>query len=412
MRFFFPDSQDQVDPSFDFVTEERDPFRVRQRDDLYAHEVLQPAPFDGLLVSKAIVDGTASATTGKYTAAQRHRLYRQGAEAFFRLNHDRTPLTIMGDCGAFSYRKEEEPPYTVDEVIDFYDGCGFHYGVSVDHIILDYAPTIAKADPDAHDWARRQEITLMLAEDFWKRCQARKVRFTPLGVAQGWSPASYAESVTTLQRIGYRRIALGGMVPLKTPDILDCLRAIGDVRDSVTQLHLLGVSRYGDITTFAGHGVTSFDSTSPFQQAFKDNRNNYHTADRSYVAIRIPQVDGNTELRKKIRSGKINQGRALQLERAALTLLRQYEIGQASLDDTLEALRTYSDLCDGRSDRTAQYRETLEHRPWQACACVICRTVGVEVIIFRGSERNKRRGFHNLYAFRQRLRHQLGEDSS
>jgi hypothetical protein len=76
MKFFFPDSQDQVDPSFDFVTEERDPRRVRQRDDRYAHEVLAPAPYDGVRVSKTIVDGTARASAGKYTSAQRQRLYR------------------------------------------------------------------------------------------------------------------------------------------------------------------------------------------------------------------------------------------------------------------------------------------------------------------------------------------------
>ena len=44
MRFYFPDSQDQIDPSFDFETEERSPFRIRQRDDRYAHEVLSPPP--------------------------------------------------------------------------------------------------------------------------------------------------------------------------------------------------------------------------------------------------------------------------------------------------------------------------------------------------------------------------------
>ena len=79
MRFFFPDSQDQVDPGFDFVTEERDPYRVRQRDDLYAHEVLDPPPFDGLLVSKAIVDGAPTAAPASTPAPQRHRLYREGA---------------------------------------------------------------------------------------------------------------------------------------------------------------------------------------------------------------------------------------------------------------------------------------------------------------------------------------------
>ena len=33
----------------------------------------------------------------------------------------------------------------------------------------------------------------------------------------------------SLQDMGYRRIALGGMVPLKTDQILACLRRISDV---------------------------------------------------------------------------------------------------------------------------------------------------------------------------------------
>ena len=71
MKFFFPDSQDQIAPGFDFVSEEHAPHRIRQRDDLYAHEVLSQAPFDGILVSKAIVDGKPNAA-GKYTMAQRN----------------------------------------------------------------------------------------------------------------------------------------------------------------------------------------------------------------------------------------------------------------------------------------------------------------------------------------------------
>ena len=85
MKFFFPDSQDQIDPGFDFGTEEHPALRVRQRDDLYAHEALDGHVIDGLLVSKAIVDGTAT-SAGKYTAAQRNRLYRVGVRHFFRLD--------------------------------------------------------------------------------------------------------------------------------------------------------------------------------------------------------------------------------------------------------------------------------------------------------------------------------------
>lgn len=411
MKFFFPDSQDQVDPGFDFITEERDPFRIRQRDDLYVHELLHPPPADGLLVSKAIVDGKGGAA-GKYTAAQRQRLYSDGADAFFRLNHGKIPLQIMGDCGAFSYVTEPYPPYSVDEVIDFYAGCDFDYGISVDHVIFQYDPQVSRDDPQAEEWVRRQDITIELAAEFWKRCKQRKVRFVPMGVAQGWSPSSYADAVTKLQAIGYRRIALGGMVPLKTHEILTCLQAIDGVRTRKTELHLLGVTRVNDIPTFATHGVTSFDSTSPFRQAFKDDYDNFYAPRRNYVAIRVPQVDGNTKLRKQIQAGMISQDQAIKLERAALNLLRQYDREEVGIEVVLEAIAEYGQLWDGKSDRTEQYRETLTDRPWRQCQCSVCRHIKIDVMLFRGSERNKRRGFHNLHVFRQRLRSQLEKEST
>jgi hypothetical protein len=135
--FFFPDSQDQIDPSFDFERESSSPDRVRQRDDRYAHEVISPAPYTGILLSKALVDGPGS----KYTFAQRHRLYRLGVRRFFRLDErDGPPLATLGDCGAFNYVREETPPYSVEEVVDFYEECEFDYGISVDHVILGYIP--------------------------------------------------------------------------------------------------------------------------------------------------------------------------------------------------------------------------------------------------------------------------------
>ena len=232
MKFYFPDSQDQVDPSFDFVTEERSIYRIRQRDDHYAHEALRTPPFDGLLVSKAIVDGLPGAA-GKYTAAQRQRLYRVGVREFFRLDRiDGSRIGTLGDCGAFTYVREDTPPYTPDEVIDFYDGVGFDLGISIDHVILGYDPAADydSCHPRRKEWLARQDITLELASQFRRRTRTRKARFEPLGVAQGWSPASYANAVRSLQRIGYTRIALGGMVTLKTHEILTCLQKISSVR--------------------------------------------------------------------------------------------------------------------------------------------------------------------------------------
>src|SRR5262245_57492558 len=110
MKFFFPDSQDLIDPSFDFETESRSPLRIRQRDDRYPHEIFSQPPYDGILVSKAMVDGDGQGGS-RYNLAQRHRLLRIGIRDFFRLPQGAEyRLETMGDCGAFSYVAEEYPP--------------------------------------------------------------------------------------------------------------------------------------------------------------------------------------------------------------------------------------------------------------------------------------------------------------
>ncbi len=408
IQFYFPDSQDQIDPSFDFITERRSIYRVRQRDDRYAHEVIDPPPYDGLLISKPMVDGLPG-KTGKYTEAQRNRLYREGAKRFFRLNQKDANLKIMGDCGAFTYVREQEPVYTVEEVLSFYAECGLDLGIAVDHLIFGYdAKLDTKSAADVpEEWKYRQDLTIEFAAEFLQLHRARRCRFEPMAVAHGWSPLSYAKAVSQLQDIGYDRIALGGMVPLKTPDILDTLKVISVVLDPVVQLHLLGVTRTAHLQDFTGFGVTSFDSTSPFVQSFKDETDNYHTLDGSFIALRIPQVDGNTRLRKQVTAGLVDQRSARRFERDCLNRLRNYDKECMGVESVLDAIRGYAELFGTKKDRSAEYRRTLEAKPWKHCGCTVCMEIGVEVIIFRGADRNRRRGFHNLAVFSQRLRREL-----
>lgn len=391
MRFYFPDSQDLVSPTYDFVHDEYSPFRVRQRDDLYAHEVLRSTPYDGILVSKAIVDGSVQGA-GKYSESQRQRVYRFGVRRFFRLP---AGCATLGDCGAFNYVNEEEPPYTIDEVLDFYDDCSLDAGVSVDHVILGYdrAATSVTVNPS---WKSRQLLTLRFAEAFIRAVERRGSAVEPVGAAQGWSPNSYARSVRALQDQGYRRIALGGMVPLKTPDIIECLERIDDVRAHDVELHLLGISRVASMENFAAHGVTSFDSTSYFRQSFMDDRNNYHTASDAYVAIRVPQVDGNVALKRAILSGKVSQRDARIIERECLRRLRNLDAGTSDVDDVVDILGEYEIITGSKKSYLKEYRRTLIDAPWRECRCGLCEQHGVEMAIFRGTERNKRRGFHNL----------------
>ncbi len=57
-----------------------------------------------------------------------------------------------------------------------------------------------------------------------------------------------------------------------------------------------------------------------------------------------------------------------------------------------------SDVIDD-ADLLSGYKETLRERPWEQCDCAICTERGIEVVIWRGNNRNRRRGFHNTKRF-------------
>jgi hypothetical protein len=169
--------------------------------------------------------------------------------------------------------------------------------------------------------------------------------------------------VRELQAIGFRRIALGGMVPLKSHEILAALAAVDAVRAPETGLHLLGISRVDHVERFAGYGVVSFDSTSPLRRAFKDDKENYFTLDRTYTAVRVPQVEGNPKLQRAIVAGQVRQPEARRLERACLDALERYDAERCPLEPVLDVLEEYEHLYAGSSTRRAAYREVLGDRP-------------------------------------------------
>ena len=402
MRFFFPDAHDLVDPSFDFLSERRTLSGSRQQSQLYAHEVLDEPPYDGMLLSKAMVDPHSQAKSVRYSFTQVQRLKRQGIREFLRLDRPglKRRIDSMGDCGSFSYVNEPEPPYGVDSVIEFYLDCQFDYAISLDHVILGFQAD--NADVKA-DWKARFDITLEKANEFLKRQRAEKLPFVPLGAAQGWSATSFRDAVSSLQKMGYDYIALGGMVPLKTAEILASLEAIKEIRRPSTKLHLLGISRLNNLEAFKNYGVYSFDSTSPLKRAFMDDKDNYHTLKRAYTAVRIPQVDGNAQLKKLILSGKVDFSTARKLEVACFDGVLAYDAGKLSIETILDRLREYEAVWHGNKDDSTRYRETLEDKPWKKCSCSVCRQLGIHVVLFRGAERNRRRGFHNLHVLRQGL---------
>jgi hypothetical protein len=102
----------------------------------------------------------------------------------------------------------------------------------------------------------------------------------------------------------------------------------------------------------------------------------------------------------------------LTLEWHALWTLRRYDRGEVDLEETLDAVMAYGtpDMfakagAEAMSQRAVaelrgRYSRTLSDRPWKICGCAVCRAASIEVLLFRGSNRNKRRGIHNLGVFR------------
>lgn len=431
MKFLYSDTQDYVDPGYDFLNDRNSPGRERYWSDLYAHEFMDTAPYDGLLVSMSAVRKAAGVAASKvrYSTREEQRLLRDGARNFLRYDAPRfKDQMVMGDCGAFAYVEHPVPAYTPEEVVEFYIEARFTHGVSPDHIIFDC--NLTNPSEQAVDPAIRQRfaITLANAEAFMALARREGAPFEPLGPVQGWSPKSMAEAAHRLERMGYSYLAIGGLVPLKVDAIKAVLMAIRERIRPETKIHLLGFAKADSIQEFTDFGVTSFDSTSPLIRAFKDEKANYYCQGSAgrleyYTAIRIPQAMQNARLMQGIKRGQFGAEDLLRRERRALDELRAYDRGASSVEAALDAVMSYHQFLlrgDGtgaeRQDKVlsktaALVQRTLEHQPWKHCDCAVCLSIGVEVIIFRSSNRNKRRGIHNLGVYHRHLRKTLGKDA-
>lgn len=389
VKFYLPNFEDLIDPAYDFVNDRPSMERVdRYAHDRYAHEFFQEPIFDGVLMSKTVV-----------TPSIEKRIREAGGvHKFMRLDRK---YPVMGDCGAFTYRQQLEPPYTTDEILDYYQALGVDYGVSIDHLVFSGFPQDERE--------RRWQLTLRNAEAFLRRHREKGCSFVPVGIAQGPTPERYAAAIRRLTEMGYLHLALGGLARSNDKEIRAVLEEISPELKSGIELHLFGVARLSLLPDFLHFGVTSADSASPIRRAFMgDSGDNYWTADdKRYAAIRVAEATSQRKKRGVDSPIDIVNGNhpvdsietLVGLERVALRHLRAFDQGETNLEDTLDAVLRYDRLFGEDRNHERWYRRVLADRPWQKCDCPICRDVGVEVIIFRGNNRNRRRGFHNARVF-------------
>ncbi|MFZ5826720.1 MAG: tRNA-guanine transglycosylase DpdA [Bacillota bacterium] len=391
--FFVPDWDDLVNPHYDFATDSHPQKRFEPYDHgVYAHEIYGKAtPYDGILVSRAGIDEDQK---------KQKRFHK--AHPFLRWPEDKP---VMGDCGAYSYRKQEFPPYSTDDVLQYYEQHGFDIGVSVDHLIFG---EITKNEAER---SRRFRLTLDNAAEFLQKHRAGSYHFQPMGIAQGWDPASYEEAVVQLLSMGYKYIALGGLAFAKSQEVVDILAKISGHFPDDLYVHIFGVAREELLEPYSHLGVTAFDSATFLRRSWMSARDNYldPTTGQWFTAIRVPPSSfpkgGKRQYHRDIKNlldqGEATIGEIEAAEQSALLALRAYGRHERSLESTLEAVLAYDELVLPKGAPAELYRWTLYERPWERCNCPICSQLGIEVIIFRQNDRNRRRGFHNAYAFRR-----------
>jgi len=387
MRYFIPDWDDLVDPDYIFETDTGKIGKRKYEDEVYAHQIYAKPNYDGLLFSKSTVEDGAVKTA----------LVREsGIHKFARFEGK----PILGDCGAFTYITAKDPPYETPEILEYYQNLGFDYGVSIDHLII-------PAFYEVKEY--RYELTRRNAREFIEQHRKGGYKFTPIGVAQGWSPETYRDAVVELLEWGYQYVALGGLARAKTEQIYEILEVVAPVLHEETDLHLFGVARDRDgdeMRSFRELGVTSFDSASYLRRAWLSEKTNYFTADgKRYAALRIsPVYPSSPRVKSLLDEGLATIEQLQKLEHNALKAVRDYDHGRLSLEATLAIVLEIDKLEEYNYDAHQElYRRVLEDRPWKNCPCEVCQSIGIEVIIFRRNDRNRRRGFHNTYAFYQRF---------
>ena len=398
-HYFLPDWDDLLDPHFDFERDEFSGSTREGRGDKHCCILMQPKQMcDGILLSLA-QQRTSKGPLRRLEGTEAGALSPLPLRKQFGLMDNQW---LFGDCGAFSYVNEDKPTISVDQAVALYELYDFNFGASVDHIpvkkINKNGETRVLSDEERQE---RVEITRTNAELFIKAVKDRKAQFNPVGTIQGIDPEQYADSVRHYYDLGYRHLALGGLVPKRDSEIERIARVVIDAADKLKErpwIHLFGIFRPGLQKLFTELKIDSFDSATYFRKAWlRSNQNYLGTNGKWYAALRVPMTsDGRT--RKRLVAANADIDQLEQEERNVLNLLCRYDRDEAHLNEVLDAVLSY-DQHLARSNETQsmreQYRRTLEERPWKQCDCTFCRDIGIHILIFRGANRNRRRGAHN-----------------
>lgn len=405
--YFLPDWDDFLDANYNF---RRDTFSSPKRADrLEEHSVTLMRPdrmCDGILVSLAQNLGSKGLLR-RVDNLESDALRARSVREHFALGANQW---AFGDCGAFSYVSADEPTISVPQAVSLYCLYDFDFGASVDHIPL----CEVRTDKGARQLSklereRRVRLTRDNASRFLDEHRAQRATFVPVGIIQGLTSDNYGKQLAEYEEMGYEYVAIGGLVPRADAEILEIVETVSMAARKIRRppaVHLLGVFRPQLQKRFQQLGIASFDSATYFRKAWLRSSQNYMGTDGNwYSAIRVPPSRDSRTL-KRLKESGASEGRIKRLEKAALRALHAYDKGRIGLESCLQAVVDYDSLLR-RSDETegsvSAYRKVLTQKPWKSCKCRMCSSLGIDVVIFRGLNRNKRRGAHNTLQLYRRI---------
>ncbi len=398
--YFLPDWDDFVDLDFDFTADRFSASDRSVRREGHISRLTHPRKLcDGILISLA-QHMTSKGLLKKFAPDDDEALSPFLVREYFKLGPEQY---AFGDCGAFSYVMEDTPPISVEHAIALYDIYGFDLGASVDHIPVSELRTASgKRRLTQDEQLARIRLTCQNAERFLRLHREWGAQFIPVGVIQGVTPSDYARQVPDYVDMGYEYLAIGGLVPRSDGEVLEIVKAVANAADRLRKrpwIHLLGIFRPKLQGIFRQYAIASFDSATYFRKAWLRSDQNYLGVDgRWYAAIRVPPLD-DPRTRKRLQTCGQSEDRLRKLEKDALRALHAYERREISVERALDAVLAYDQLLlraySDTSELVPKYRETLAARIWERCSCRICRELGIDVVVFRGMNRNKRRGAHN-----------------
>ena len=407
MKYFIPDWEDRLDPNYNFETDTFSRDKSSAYDaDIYSHQVFVTPPYDGILISLSVFKNKLNLTLDENGKKKIRRF--SSIKDYLRINKN-SNLKVLGDCGAFSYINEDIPPedYDIDKVANLYDSLKFDYGVSVDHMIPDFI--VKKSETNKLYLSKDQKefrriLSIENAKEFITYHKRKGFNYIPIGAVQGYSPETYADSAAQVISMGYSYIGIGTLVPKSDEEIIEILKEVKKVIGKrEIKVHLFGILRLQKLAEFRSLGVTSFDSSSFLRKAWLRIGRNYVTKDGNwYAAIRVPYSE-NSVLVNNAKKAGYSLSDIQEMEKKALKAIKEYANNKTEdVEEVLKTVLEYDILLlreyDG-NHHYDKYKKTLIDRPWEKCNCEICKSIGVDVIIFRGANRNKRRGFHNTKIF-------------